>query len=290
MRDLLTMLRALFWVSALSLTLAAHSQTAAGYEVVHDFPEGSQVYAGVVQAGDGKLYGVTRMGGAANTGTVYRMDLSGGFQTIYSFKASDGFPRSSLIEGTDGLLYGVTDGGGAYAAGSVYRISTDGAYAVVYSFGRSGSAPPRTPIGRLLQGPDGSLFGTTLLGGKGTTDYGVVYRISPSGRFSIVKAFSDLETLPASRREGRQPNAGLTLGMDGALYGTTQTGGPKGGGTLFQIRPNGQFQVVHSFEAATDGTYAQGELLPDGESLYGTTFLGGAFGSGTVFRYSPAGF
>ena len=45
------------------------------------------------------------------------------------------------------------------------------------------------------------------------------------------------------------PAAGLTLGSDGLLYGTSEAPAP---GAVFRVRPDGSgFEVLHSFSAGT---------------------------------------
>ena len=50
--------------------------------------------------------------------------------------------------------------------------------------------------------------------------------------------------------DGEIPDAGLTDGRDGFLYGTTLGGGPNGGGVVYRLRPDGSgYQVLHAFPA-----------------------------------------
>ena len=92
------------------------------------------------------------------------------------------------------------------------------------------------------------------------------------------------------------PIAGLIQGMDGLLYGMTQSDGVNNGGTVFKISPNGTgFNVIHSFDCAADGCNSRSFLnstgliqLDDG-SLYGTTNTGGVNNAGTIFEISPNG-
>ena len=74
----------------------------------------------------------------------------------------------------------------------------------------------------------------------------------------------------------------------GNLYGATFVGGVNGGGTVYELSPNGgnwNFQVLYSF---TGSGYNPGPLLSlsfdAAGNLYGTTFLGGAFNLGSVFK------
>jgi uncharacterized repeat protein (TIGR03803 family) len=86
----------------------------------------------------------------------------------------------------------------------------------------------------------------------------------------------------------------------GNLYGTTIYGGAYGGGTVFQITPNGTEIVLHSFFQEQDGYAtdpAPGLILDAQGNLYGTTMYGGPYRCGnggiytcgTVYEVSQAG-
>jgi uncharacterized repeat protein (TIGR03803 family) len=53
-----------------------------------------------------------------------------------------------------------------------------------------------------------------------------VYQLTPAGAFRIVATFNG--------KDGAGPDQ-LALGADGALYGTTETGGATGGGVIFKL-------------------------------------------------------
>jgi hypothetical protein len=92
----------------------------------------------------------------------------------------------------------------ASAANAQYRFE------VVHAFAANGSGP-RTPSGPLLETADGSLYGTTPVGGVG--DAGVVFQLLPNR--SIITR--DL----AGTTSGKNPYGGLVQTADGTLYGTT---------------------------------------------------------------------
>jgi uncharacterized repeat protein (TIGR03803 family) len=77
--------------------------------------------------------------------------------------------------------------------------------------------------------------------------------------------------------------------IDGALYGSTLSGGAHGHGALFKIEASGAFTSLHSFTGA-DGSGPWETLVPGSDgALYGATFSGGASGFGTVFRTTTEG-
>src|SRR6185369_16357075 len=85
--------------------------------------------------------------------------------------------------------------------------------------------------------------------------------------------------------------AGLTLGSNGLLYGTTTSGGAGGKGTIFKIDTAGtNFLTLRSLDGDVDGEEPRGPLVEatDGR-LYGVTHSGGAHNSGTLFRIDLSG-
>jgi len=91
--------------------------------------DGSGPTAGLMQATDGNLYGVTNNGGANGHGAVYELTLKGVFTTLYSFcsqtSCEDGAgPQGGLMQDTNGDLYGITAYGGSSYDGVVFSIST----------------------------------------------------------------------------------------------------------------------------------------------------------------------
>lgn len=95
-------------------------------------------------------------------------------------------------------------------------------------------------------------------------------------------------------------NSGLVRDSAGNLYGTSQTDGAYGYGTVFELSPPAAggtvwtTKTIHVFGTlAGDGQYpSSANLIFDSAgNLYGTTNQGGAFGGGTVFELTlqPAG-
>ena len=85
------------------------------------------------------------------------------------------------------------------------------------------------------------------------------------------------------------PQSGLTLGVDGNLYGGTLFGGLANGsyGLLFKISGGGSVIPVYYFTAGADGAHPASAPIqgPDGY-LYGTTYDGAS--SGVVYKVNPA--
>jgi uncharacterized repeat protein (TIGR03803 family) len=107
------------------------------------------------------------------------------FTTLYSFPA---FPNvenpSGLMQGSDGNFYGTTEYGGTNGAGTVFKISTNGALTTLYSF--TGGNDGANPQAGLVQGTDGSFYGSTSVGRLGGT--GTVFRLTivPEPQLTII--------------------------------------------------------------------------------------------------------
>jgi uncharacterized repeat protein (TIGR03803 family) len=200
---------------------------------------------------------------------------------IYSFGNNpDGAgPAATLFQASDGFLYGTAGGGGATANGTVFRISPAGAFHLVYSF--TNGTDGQHPAASLVQGRDGNLYGTTTFGGSNC--FGTVFRLTPGGAITPVYSFS-------AGTDGAIPMAGLVLGKDGNLYGTTFGGNTPSKGSVYRISTNGVFTSLHAFTGGADGGKPQAPLIQAADgNLYGTTSQGGATSNGTIFRITPAG-
>ncbi len=89
---------------------------------------------------------------------------------------------------------------------------------------------------------------------------------------------------------GINPTVGYLSGDGRTLYGTTEGGGPGGGGTVFAVPTGGgAVTTLGTFNAGTSGSEPEPGLVVDRSgNLYGTTYTGGTGSDGTVFRV-PAG-
>jgi len=134
---------------------------------------------------------------------------------------------------------------------------------------------------RLIQGTDGSFYGTTEYGGANGD--GTVFSITATGFETVLWSFG-------AGSDGANPVARLVQGTDGNFYGTTFQGGTNGQGTVFKITPAGVETVLWSFGGIGDGQQPlAGLLLGTDGNFYGTTVAGGANNGGTVFEITAAG-
>jgi len=249
------------------------------------FSDGAEPNGGLTLF-NGKLYGTTSFGGTGcvsngGCGTVYVVSLSGEERVLYRFKGgSDGQYPVGNLTAYKGLLYGATASGGSlqceYGCGTIFSINTSGAKRIIYRF--AGPADGRLPEGITVL--HGTLYGTTLLGGSHRK--GAVFMLATAGKEHVLYSFE-------GGQDGRLPNQGL-IGVNGALYGTTEEGGGsgcignEGCGTIFKVTLSGDETVLHRFAGRG---LPNGGLIDLNGTLYGTTNGGGTHGLGSVFRISP---
>jgi uncharacterized repeat protein (TIGR03803 family) len=223
--------------------------------VLYSFPNGAGGYRPVMAelARDGVFY-ATADGGNPNCpfgcGVVVALTPSGlenfGSWTetvLHTFTdhAYDGDGIAGLVGGDDGVLYGVTSGGGIYGYGAFFSLTPPawpgGAWTekILYNF--NGPSDAAVPNPSLVCGKGGVLYGTAygILGG-GPGYSGAVFSLTPpsdaggSWTMTVLHSFSGGD-------DGGNPMAGVVIGDDGVLYGTTTDGG--GGakfGTVFALK------------------------------------------------------
>lgn len=287
--------------AALAVVVVVSALTSSGWsqitrKTLYEFKGGvdGRPQAGVIFDQAGNLYGTTTWGGTDECGSVYELTPSSeGSWTktvLLNFTCANGdFPAANLTFDQAGNLYGTTIVGGANGGGTVFELEPNGngtwTYAALYSFtgGQDGYEPFFTT---LIFDQAGNLYGTTY--GGGNSHDGVVFEMTPNSNGSWAETV--LHTF--SGEDGSESRSGLVFDNAGNLYGTTQSGGSSGQGTVFELarNPDGSWteSVLHSFTGGKDGAQPYGGLIFDpAGNLYGTTFQGGAHGWGTVYELIP---
>jgi len=247
--------------------------------VLYNFTGGSDggyPYAAPIEGADGNYYGTTC--GVSNAGTIYRISRSGKFKTLHQFDYTDGdCPLGPLIQATNGNFYGTVSQGAIYGVGGVFKITPKGNLTVLYSFGAGGTQGD-FPAAGLVQGKDGNFYGTTV-GGLGGTFYGIVYKITPAGKLTVLHSFDGTD--------GSAAYAGLVQATDGSLYGVSSYAGLNVYGTLFRISTKGDFATLYNFDG-TSGAYPEVTLLQHTTGLlYGDTYTGGE-SVGTFYSFAAS--
>lgn len=245
--------------------------------------DGQYPVSGLLRDKSGNLYGTTYDGGTGFNlaGTVFKLTPSGKETVLYNFQgqADGGNPESALIVDAAGNLYGSTEGEGAFGFGTIYKLDPSHHETVLYSFHgeKSGSNPSR---GSLIRDSAGNFYGTAGLAGYHQN--GVVFRVFDGAEVAL-HVFT-------GGADGGVPYWSLIRDSEGNLYGTTAGGGTSLSGTVFKMDRSGNETVLYSFSGGADGQFALGGVVRDSEgNLYGTTNSGGAFGFGTVYKLDTAG-
>ena len=230
------------------------------------YPNGS-----LVQASDGKLYGMTSAGGTIINnpyGGIFSLDPATGiFGVLRSFDGLSGtYPLGDLVQASDGKLYGMTQNGGIINRGVAFSVTTSGNYTVLKNFGTNNSGTGASP--RLLKASDGKLYGTTSDGGS--NGIGVVFSLdTASNSYSVVKTFSNGEGRPTS----------LMQASDGKFYGT--------GGFIFSLTTSGSYTVIKTFDNLREGYPTSSLVQASDGKLYGITSNGS--GNGVIFSLTTSG-
>ena len=264
--------------------------TPAGVEtVLYSFSCGADgaypYFAGVVLDKAGNLYGTTTYGGLGY-GVVYQLSPSGVETPLYTFQdgADGGYPFAGVVLDKVGNIYGTTSGGGASGDGTVFKVTPTGTESVIYNFtgGNDGCVPYGSGV---IFGPKKTLYGTTS--SCGANGYGTVYKVTLSGKETILHSFNYDGT------DGAYPYAGVVLDKAGNVYGTTYTGGANFLGTVYEVSSKGVETILHSFNSdGTDGYYPLGAGVVRDKlgNLFGTTSSGGIYGGGgVVFEITSSG-
>lgn len=161
-------------------------------------------------------------------------------------------------------------------------------FTVIHTF--TGAADGDDPVAGVTIGGPGTLYGTTELGG--TENDGVAFALRQRGSGWTL---SPLHEFSGYMSDGARPQAPLAIGPNGALYGTTTSGGNYNGGTVFQLQPPANAcktaicywneSVVQSFTPDNGQFPFFGQLVFDKSgNIYGTTFSGGFYGGGVAYE------
>lgn len=263
---------------------SAHAQTYTLNTIAtFNSDNGYSPYAGLTLFG-GTLYGTTQGGGANDSGTVFSVPVTGGMPTtLANFNGDNGDGPTAGLTLIDSTLYGTTEfggGSGSSNGGTVYSVTiTGGALTTLATFNGIGGIG-RNPYAGLTLGADGRTFyGTTESGGA--YGFGTVYSVPMTGGTPTT-----LATFNSSN--GSRPYAGLTLGADGTLYGTTR-GDAFHYGTVFSVPMSGGAPTTLAAFNGSNGKNPEGGLTLFGGTLYGTASGGGASDRGTVFSVPNTG-
>lgn len=150
-----------------------------------------------------------------------------------------------------------------------YRVTPSGSFTEIASLPFVADGLPGG-TGMLVQATDGNFYGIqpSSLGCSSGNQHGAVYKLTPSGQFTILHDFGPCETVNS-----------LIEGSGGKLYGTTQATG-----TLFSITTSGVYEGEFAMNGANGLCPCYLTQGSDG-IIYGSASGGGATGGGVIFAF-----
>jgi len=217
------------------------------------------------------------------------------------------FGFSSIMQASDGNYYATYAGGsgsqqcdqaGITSCGGIYQIKPDGTVTEIYDFWVDIGQTPNDgsdPL-NLVEGPDGYLYGATLLGGLGTykndtgnygsNTYGTFFKIAKDGtNFTVLHYFT-----------GAEAGVGgpIILGSDGNFYGANTADAFPPIRSIYKLSPTGQFTLLYQFISSDPlGNAPSGLVEGTDGNFYGTNpsyFVGPAlYANGAIFQVTPSG-
>ena len=224
---------------------------------------------------------------------MFCASTGGAVNTLYVFhyeNGTDGYdPVAALLVGPDGqTLYGTTVFGGvngnSAGGGTVFALKGS-SMTVLHAFDNDESTAAGTyyyPMGALIFGANGRLYGTTEASGSGG---GSIFSLATNGTAFTVNY--DFNANASSNAPGF-PVAGLVLARDGMMYGTTLFGSLEqtyglDSGIAFRYDPaNGNFAKLADFNGTVGASPYAALVEGTNNHLYGTASLyGGSNARGT---------
>src|SRR5690242_7752097 len=141
------------------------------------YTDGAFPYGSLIQASNGKLYGMTAGGGIYGDGVIFSFDPSNSTYTkLMDFGNANGsLPYGSLVQASNGKLYGMTSSGGTNGAGVIFSFDpSTSTFTKLKDFDETNGGYAYG--GSLIQAGDGKLYGMTTFGGSG--GYGVIFSLN----------------------------------------------------------------------------------------------------------------
>jgi len=225
------------------------------------------------------LFGMTKNGGANDSGCIFSVDTNGNnYKDLLDFNSINGTtPYGSLVL-SGKTLFGMTNSGGVNYDGRIFSIDTTGNnYKLLIEL--NGTSTGKWPVGSLTL-MNKKLYGMTNEGGA--NDLGTIFSIDTSGN-----GFKDLFDCTSTSGQWAWGDVAIS---GNKLFGMFSSGGIYSAGTLFSLdTAGGGFKVLKAFDGNTCAS-PQGSLIASGSMLFGMTELGGTtYGDGNIFSIDTSG-
>ncbi|HUI42878.1 MAG TPA: choice-of-anchor tandem repeat GloVer-containing protein [Terriglobia bacterium] len=227
-------------------------------------------YSPLTQGTDGNFYGTTPSGGKYGYGTVFKMTPAGNVTIVYSFDLDDGAAPNGLVtQGNDGNFYGTTTLGGTADGGVAFKLTPAGTLTVLHNF-VPGLTDGSIPVAGPVYATDGNVYGITSAGGNVGSGYGVIFKTTTSGSYSVLYNLDNTH--------GRGAVSTPMQHTNGTIYGLTISGGTRNDGVVYSFALGIKPFVKLIFSSGKVGMSVQ--IL--GGGLTGTTAV--------TFNGTPASF
>lgn len=162
---------------------------------------------------------------------IYKVTKDGTGSVVHVLDpATEGQGIDELVGDGQGNLYGAAQIGGVLGDGdgTVFKVSATGEFSVLHSFSSVVGASQQGFIpNSLVAGSDGNVYGMTRLGGRPSAPNGTLFRVTPSGAYSVLHVFG------ASQVEGSNARSLIQAGPR-SFYGVVD-GGPSSSGAIFKL-------------------------------------------------------
>ncbi len=252
------------------------------YSTLHHFDGallGKNPSGGLIEASNGKLYGMTWMGGTSGDGILFEFDLTSNVMTKkVDFNSTLGAkPNGALIEANNGKLYGLTTEGGILDRGVLFEydyindVFTKKVDFDIF-FGE-------WPSGSMTEATNGKLYGITRAGGA--FSFGTLFEYSiPADTLVTLEDFVGVSN-------GAYPFEGPIQAANGKLYGLTSSGGGNNQGVLYEYNiQTSNFTRSVDITSITGGGPRGSLVETTNGHLYGMADNGGSNGDGIIFQYN----
>ncbi|RYY48442.1 MAG: T9SS type A sorting domain-containing protein [Chitinophagaceae bacterium] len=223
-----------------------------------------------------KMYGVTRDGGAFNSGVLYEYDpATNAYSKKHDFHPETGSTPYAPLAVHNNKLYGSTTWGSSAEKGNIFEFDPGtGIYAQKVVLDENRGTNLR---GKLLW-YNNRFFGATY--GAGANLGGTIFEYNPVGNSFIKKA--DFDGINISN-----PWGPLTE-LNGKLYGASFNGGNVDSGAIFEYNPVATSITKKTDLNNTNGSWVVSRLTAVNNKLLSMANQGGTADYGTLMSFDPA--
>ncbi|MBL7922545.1 MAG: T9SS type A sorting domain-containing protein [Bacteroidia bacterium] len=242
-------------------------------------PKGS-----LIQLSNGKLYGMTYMGGSNNFGTIFSYDYnSSTFTKLFDFNSSIGSgknPNGSLTADQSGYLLGLTGYGGLTNDGVLFDFNINTlTYRKKFDFMNKYNG--FNCGGSLISYTNNVIIGQAI--GGGNYNKGTLFEFDANNNLFTKKVDFD------GINNGQGPRGALVSYSNGLYYGVTELGGTYSVGTIFSYSASsGTLIKKIDFDGTLIGKNPNSTMVQGNNGLlYGVTASGGNNNDGVIYEYNP---